>query len=644
MADTDRSANGRSQSLYRKYRPVTFAEDDLVGQDHVSRTLRNAVRHDRVAHAYLFCGPRGSGKTSSARLLAKAVNCEAPDPADRPCNKCASCRVVNEGRAVDIIEIDAASNRGIEDMRDLREKVRFAPAQLKKKFYIIDEVHQLTKEASNALLKTLEEPPPHAAFILATTDPEKVLETISSRCQTFVFHRIPVEKIIEHLRRVSEREGIKADDGALTAIARAANGALRDALGLLDQLSAYGDDGITAETVRQVIGAGGSEQVIALVDAIAANDVAAGLRVIDEVVTEGADARSFAAQVVEYLRALLHATAAPARGREHAAGDVTLAAAHFEAFNLGEIAELVKRFSQVDFGLRHSAYGHLPLELCLVECVLARTGESAAPRAQPATPRVAPREDASPANPAPPTREPVPFRPAATAPRERAPELAPPPPPRPVETRPVAAAPAPPAPTPEPPANAPQSAMPNLSIERVHELWPRLRQGVRAINRRIEALLASADPYSVHDGVLTLVATYPFHRDKLNQEDCRAIVEEVIAQVFGAPYRLACVTQEDLGDSAPPTAAPAQAGMVATTAPVPAPVANRVDNEPPAPADDEPPWEPGEPPIEHRPAPRRAANGARPPVQASALANTPGADERYLNAVRNIFNAIEVKA
>ncbi|MFN8537135.1 MAG: DNA polymerase III subunit gamma/tau [Thermomicrobiales bacterium] len=270
--------NGRSQSLYRKYRPTTFAEDELVGQEHVSRTLRNAVRHDRVAHAYLFCGPRGSGKTSSARLLAKAVNCEQEDPAKRPCNQCDSCRAINEGRATDIIEIDAASNRGIEDIRDLREKVKFAPAQLRKKFYIIDEVHQLTREASNALLKTLEEPPPHAIFILATTDPEKVLDTISSRCQTFIFHRIPIERIVEHLRRVAEKEGIKASDEALLLISRSATGAMRDALGLLDQLSSYGttEEGIAADTVRQLLGAGDSSHVVALVAAIAAGETGEG--------------------------------------------------------------------------------------------------------------------------------------------------------------------------------------------------------------------------------------------------------------------------------------------------------------------------------------------------------------------------------
>ena len=274
------------------------------------------MRHNRVAHAYLFCGPRGSGKTSSARLLAKAVNCEAPDPGDRPCNQCAPCRTINEGRATDIIEIDAASNRGIEDMRDLREKVKFSPAQLTKKFYIIDEVHQLTKEASNALLKTLEEPPPHVVFILATTDQEKVLDTISSRCQTFVFHRFPIDLIANHLRRICTNEGITADDAALVAIARASGGAMRDALGLLDQLSSYGDtgEGITIETVRQILGAGGGEQVLTLVDAIMAGDAAAGLRAINATIDDGADSRQFAGQIVDYLRALLHAAAAPNRG------------------------------------------------------------------------------------------------------------------------------------------------------------------------------------------------------------------------------------------------------------------------------------------------------------------------------------------
>jgi len=680
-------ANGRSQSLYRKYRPTTFGEEQFVGQSHVSRTLRNAVIHDRVAHAYLFCGPRGSGKTSSARLLAKAVNCEHPDPAERPCNACAACRAINEGRATDIIEIDAASNRGIDDMRDLREKARFAPAQLKKKFYIIDEVHQLTKDASNALLKTLEEPPPHLVFVLATTDQDKVLETISSRCQTFVFHRFPVEVIATHLRRIATNEGIRADDAALAAIARAAGGAMRDALGLLDQLSAYGDseEGITADTVRQILGAGGGEQVLTLVDAIAAADAAAGLRVINATLDDGADARQFAGQLVTYLRALLHAAATPGREARVEETDLPIAPEHLAAFTLGEIAVLLKRFSQVDYGIRHSVYGHLPLELCLIDAVLARqsTAEPIAapvPRALPTRAATRPAEE----NPAPrvpaPERVPTPIRAESAPPRPSAAPAAaltvPAPEPReaapaviitPVSPAPAASVPAP-APTPAPVAvPAPAAFVSTLTIEQVRDLWPRVRQGVRAINRRIDALLNSVDPHAIGDGTLTLVAVYDFHQKKINEDDTKRVLEEVVAQVLGDPYQLLAITRVELGDAPAPVSAPAPA-PAPPPAPAPAPVAVAPPRAPqpspsavapppplapPAGPPDEPPWD-LEPPSEEvypetqRGAPTppgrpqaRAAEAPHVPREAQRLTGL--ADERYIMAVKNIFNAAEVK-
>ena len=706
--------NGRSQSLYRKYRPTTFGEEEFVGQNHVSRTLRNAVRHDRVAHAYLFCGPRGSGKTSSARLLAKAVNCEAPEPGDRPCNVCPPCRTINEGRATDIIEIDAASNRGIEDMRDLREKVKFSPAQLRRKFYIIDEVHQLTKEASNALLKTLEEPPPHVVFILATTDQEKVLDTISSRCQTFVFHRFPVDLIATHLRRICANEGLTADDAALAAIARASGGAMRDALGLLDQLSSYGDsaEGVTAETVRQILGAGGGEQVRALVDAIGAGDAAAGLRAINATIDDGADSRQFASQIVEYLRALLHAVASGRDGQDNT--DTPIDPAHLEDFSLGEIAGLVKRFSQVDYGIRHSAYGHLPLELCLIDAILARTGEapsatttpSVSARPAPATPRPLPNRPAPrptsaepPAErPTPPERMPTPIRPETASPRpvptaeettpaERPALPAPPPiprapadPPPPVAALPPTPSPAPP-PAPTPTVAAPTVAaaagaaaagtttLPDIPIEQLHDLWPRIRQGVRAINRRIEALLASTDPYRVADGTLTLVAAYDFHRNGLNKEDTKRVIEEVLAQVLNGPYSLACITQAEIAElpTAPPqprtlreetpAATAATATIVAAVVAPLAPSAEVAPAAPPAPPHpegppDEPPWELEPPAPEVMPETRRAAPEAAPRPQARHEGGSPrveqpqgsaALDDRYITAVKNIFNAVEVR-
>ena len=236
LGDADR-APGRTQSLYRKYRPTTFDDDELVGQEHISRTLRNAIARGRVAHAYLFCGPRGTGKTSTARLLAKAVNCLNDDLEQRPCNSCTSCTSITNGSATDIVEIDAASNRGIDDMRDLRERVNYAPVQLRTKFYIIDEAHQVTKDAFNAFLKTLEEPPPNTTFILATTDPDKLPETIASRCQRFDFRRIPRDGMVAHLRRVADREGIAVDDDVLEIVARRATGSLRDGLSLIDMLA-----------------------------------------------------------------------------------------------------------------------------------------------------------------------------------------------------------------------------------------------------------------------------------------------------------------------------------------------------------------------------------------------------------------------
>ncbi len=683
-------ANGRSQSLYRKYRPTTFGEEQFVGQSHVSRTLRNAVIHDRVAHAYLFCGPRGSGKTSSARLLAKAVNCEHPDPAERPCNACASCRAINEGRATDIIEIDAASNRGIDDMRDLREKARFAPAQLKKKFYIIDEVHQLTKDASNALLKTLEEPPPHLVFVLATTDQDKVLETISSRCQTFVFHRFPVEVIATHLRRIATNEGIRADDAALAAIARTAGGAMRDALGLLDQLSAYGDseEGITADTVRQILGAGGGEQVLMLVDAIAAADAAAGLRVINATLDDGADARQFAGQLVTYLRALLHAAATPGREARVEETDLPIAPEHLAAFTLGEIAVLLKRFSQVDYGIRHSVYGHLPLELCLIDAVLARQSTvepiaAPAPRALPTRAAARPRSDERPLverleealvkeSPAPervptPIRaEPVPPRPSVApavvpaAPTPEVREAAPVVIVAPVSAPPPASVPAP-APTPAPVAvPAPVTFVSALTIEQVRDLWPRVRQGVRAINRRIDALLNSVDPHAIGDGTLTLVAVYDFHQKKINEDDTKRALEEVVAQVLGGPYQLLAITRAELGDAPAPVSAPAP-----TPAPAPVAVApprvlqpSPVAVAPPAPAPpigppDEPPWDLEPPSEEIYPETKRNAPvpPGRPQARVAEAPHVPHeaqrptglADERYIMAVKNIFNAVEVK-
>ena len=290
------------QALYQKWRPRTF--DEVVGQNHVVSTLRNALTSGRIHHAYLFAGPRGTGKTTMARLLAKAVNCLAPED-QRPCNECTICQAVNEGRLIDLIEIDAASNTGVDDVRELRERVGFRPNEAGYKVYVIDEVHMLSTSAFNALLKTLEEPPPHAIFVLATTESHKIPETVVSRCQRFNFRRIPIDEVVERLEWIAEQEQIPADRDGLTIIARQATGSMRDAESLLDQLASYDEKGITVAEVRAALGTGASEALIQVADALSRGDVALGLDVINTAVDEGADPRQFARQMVEHLRALL---------------------------------------------------------------------------------------------------------------------------------------------------------------------------------------------------------------------------------------------------------------------------------------------------------------------------------------------------
>ena len=292
-----------AQVLYRKWRSQTF--DEVVGQEHVTQTLRNALRDGRTAHAYLFTGPRGTGKTSTARLLAKAVNCLDPDPANRPDNTCNICQSISNGSLLDLIEIDAASNRGIDEIRDLRDRVHFSPSQARYKVYVIDEVHMLTPEAFNALLKTLEEPPPHVIFVLATTEPHKIPDTVLSRCQRFDFRRIPPYKVAGWLAHILEEEGRSAEPAALEMIARSTEGSMRDAISLTDQLLSYGDAVITEAQVRAVRGTISSAAIAALVDEFVADSASGGLATINEMVAEGIDLRQLAIQLVAHLRAVL---------------------------------------------------------------------------------------------------------------------------------------------------------------------------------------------------------------------------------------------------------------------------------------------------------------------------------------------------
>ncbi|MCX6962102.1 MAG: DNA polymerase III subunit gamma/tau [Verrucomicrobia bacterium] len=442
----------------RKYRPQTFAE--VVGQEHITRTLQNAVNSSRLAQAYLFVGPRGIGKTSTARILAKALNCEA-GPTSEPCGKCPACLEIAEGRSLDVIEIDGASNNGVENIRDLRDSAAYAPARGKFKIYLIDEVHMLSTGAFNALLKTLEEPPPHVKFIFATTEAQKVPATITSRCQRFDLRRIPTHLIKKHLLFIAEKEKIQLDGEAADAIARGAEGGLRDAESMLDQMVAFCGEHIRASDVMDVFGFTPHEVVVSLADSLFAGDASAALDTVAAQSNLGKDLSRLTAELVSHLRDLL---VSQATGGEC-------------AIPQGKLLDLVDHFSAAESAMKWVADKKLQLDVAVIKALhlLDETsltdvietltglcnGEPPAPRPErPA--RVAPIAATPPPAPAPvlppspaPVPEPAPPAPVVSAPVEPQPVLeieAPKPAPAVVRTPPPVVPKAAPAPDPEPAA------------------------------------------------------------------------------------------------------------------------------------------------------------------------------------------------
>ncbi|MBF6613350.1 MAG: DNA polymerase III subunit gamma/tau [Chloroflexi bacterium] len=547
-----------SLSLYRKYRSQTFAE--LVGQEPVVRTLMNAISLGRISHAYLFTGPRGVGKTSAARLLARAANCTG-EAGERPCNNCPNCLAANRDIATDLIEIDAASNTGVDNVREIIEKAQFAPSIWHTKFYIIDEVHMLSASAFNALLKTLEEPPPHTSFILATTEVHKVPATVLSRCQRFDFRRIPLTSMVERLQYICEQEGIEAEHPALEMVARHSTGSLRDAESLMDQLRVYAEEGITLATVQELLGAAGGEKVAEFIDALASRDPAQGLRYINQVLEEGLDLRQFNRQIVEQLRSMLLLKAGAA-GSDDSLLDVTeemkaRLTTQATKVTMPELLRWTRIFADADIALRSTSYRQLPLEMALVSAIL-QPEEAATPPAKDRAAEVAAGIDQIGLPPR--------IRPAITAPQNG--PSAPPPINRELGAINKNANGHPIEPAPQQPADSladsgvhPKSdglteraSVPAPSLEssadgddlpRLHELWPALIDQINARSKQMAAVFRNSDmvrPLSVAGGLCTIGFRDSFHAKRSQEVVQRELIEGALSRVLGYSCRIESVT------------------------------------------------------------------------------------------------------
>ena len=529
-------------ALYRTWRPQDF--EALVGQEHIKTALTNALESGKIAHAYLFTGPRGTGKTSTARILAKALNCEQ-GPTAHPCNKCENCRQITQGSSMDVIEIDAASNRGIDEIRQLRERVAFAPVNGRYKVYIIDEVHMITTDAFNALLKTLEEPPAHVVFILATTEPHKIPATIHSRCQRYDFHRVTIDDIVGHLKTVAAGSDILADEESLRLMAIQADGGMRDAVSLLDQCAVMSKH-VTADIVRQVLGIVGREGLRKLVTVIGRGDLSAALQSMTELSAQGKDMKQIILELAEYLRALLLYKADAKYEDIYLTDTAEALAAIAPLYTTERILAATSRLHQAMEEIRLSAREKIVAEMCIfdlcriqgdsLEALAARVAQL---EAQLAGKMLAPETPIPVHNPPKTTFINGLSAPITPGHSVSQPEIAQEAPPKiPVEV--------------EQPAEVEQAVEQIVTKPKIMPsengiaLWKNLCSTL--INKQKRTILAYAELGKVisYDGQsLTLGLSTMMSKDRLERTDYKDFIQDILSGLVGRPIALNCILVKD---------------------------------------------------------------------------------------------------
>ena len=518
-----------STALYRKYRPLTFS--DVIGQQHIVQTLSNSIKNGRIGHAYLFTGPRGTGKTTVARIFARIVNCQNPNGSN-PCLKCEVCKSITEGRSLDIFEIDAASNTGVDNIRELRENVKFPPSIAKYKVYIIDEVHMLSTGAFNALLKTLEEPPAHAIFILATTEIHKVPETIISRCQRYDFTRLSIEHIIEKLTLVAKSEKISIEKDALEMIAIAAEGGMRDAESLLSQVMSLENKKITAKEVAEILGTSERQSLEKMTELLLAKDAGSALALVNKISEDGYDLDVFNKSLLNYLRQIMLVSVDEKLSKifsyELTKEQAKILAEQARGHEPKQMLFIIQCFSEIQGKIKSSFIPQLPLEMAIIKAIdgpekgfenssqkpilsSSRTKYTTSIPNAPQESKIAPISSVSS------------EKDEASIVKNGA-EL-----------------------EPKMTKNEPLIGQSKFTLSDVKKCWNQAILEIKPINHSLSAILQSCQPIGVNSEIINIAAKFPFHKDKLNEDANRLTMESVFAKILGFRLRIKANTNEEAG-------------------------------------------------------------------------------------------------